>query len=89
MAGYLCVDLLPSSVTTAELTALVAPCRGVRRCLVATNREGGSLGFAFIETSSRADAERILEALDGMPIRGRSVRVSRFNAEYEDAALTG
>jgi hypothetical protein len=74
MAGYLCVDLLPSSVTTAELSALVAPCSGVKRCRIPTDRNGGSLGFGFIETTSRAEAERILQQLDGTPIRGRSIR---------------
>jgi RNA recognition motif-containing protein len=84
MSGYLCVDQLPSSMTSAELSSLLAPWTGVRRCLVATDQAGGSLGFAFIETASTREAERILQALDGVPIRGRTVRVSRM-----DAALAG
>lgn len=86
MIGYLCVDQLPSSVSTADLWALVRRWDGVRRCLVATDPDGMSLGFGFIETHSTREAERILAALDGTPIRGRPIRVSRFDGALAGAA---
>lgn len=79
MNGYLCVDQLPSCVTTSDLHHLLTEWGGVRHCQVATDSSGSSLGFAFIETTTTRDAEQILQNLDGVPLFGRTVRVSRFD----------
>jgi hypothetical protein len=59
---------------------MLAGCEGVRRCRVARRQDGESLGFALIETATTGDTERILQALDGTPIRGQGIRVSRLDA---------
>ena len=51
--------------------------RGVKSVTIVTDRETGrSRGFAFVEMANEADAQAAIQALDGMELDGRALRVN-------------
>jgi RNA recognition motif-containing protein len=71
------VGNLPFSTTEEELREIFeqhGPTVSVR---VITDRETGrSRGFGFVEFEEEANAEKALQALNGMDVGGRSLRVN-------------
>lgn len=84
MACWLSVDLLPSSFTDQDLCRLLAISSGVCRSHIVTNSEGRSLGFALIAMATTAEAERVIQTLDGAEIGGQPIRISRLGTCPED-----
>ena len=83
MAGTrLYIGNLSYSTTADSLReAFSADGRQVTDVTVITDRDTGqSRGFAFVEMSSPAEAEQALEAMEGVEIDGRALRVSEARA---------
>jgi RNA recognition motif-containing protein len=78
MGRKLYVGNLGFDVTNSELQdefATVGTCESVS---VITERDTGrSRGFAFVEMSSEAEAQKAIQELDGREIKGRAIRVSQ------------
>jgi cold-inducible RNA-binding protein len=77
MASKLYVGNLGFNVTNKDLEdafAVIGACESVS---VITDRASGqSRGFGFVEMTSKDDAQRAIQQLDGKEIKGRAVRVS-------------
>jgi len=70
------VGNLPWSTTDSELQALFSSHGTVHSAVVITDRETGrSRGFGFVEMDD-ADAEKAIEALNGLDMGGRPLRVN-------------
>lgn len=70
------VGNLPWGTTEDELTAFFAEQAEVVACRIITDRETGrSRGFGFVEVPAD-DAERVIEALNGVELDGRALNIS-------------
>ncbi len=87
MAYLLAVDLLPSFLTNHDVAALFALCPGVLRSGLVINAQGRSVGSAVIEVSASGDAQRIIQAMDGVEIAGTAIRVSRLEGPPQEHSL--
>lgn len=78
MGTRLYIGNLSWDTTEAGLTAaLEEGGRSVKEVSLITDRETGRpRGFAFAEMNNDADAQAAIEALDGMELDGRNLRVN-------------
>lgn len=77
MGNRLFVGNLSFQITDSDLQQAFQPYGAVKEVKLMTDRETGrSRGFAFIEMTSQADAQRAIEALHGASLDGRPLRVS-------------
>jgi cold-inducible RNA-binding protein len=71
------VGNIPHSTTEAELRALFEPHGKVDQVSVVTDRDTGrSRGFAFVEMSDSAEAEKAIAALNGKELGGRALNIN-------------
>ena len=71
------VGNLPYSVTNNELQDLFAQFGTVESARVISDRETGrAKGFGFVEMRDSAEANKAIEALNGMDMNGRALRVN-------------
>jgi cold-inducible RNA-binding protein len=71
------VGNLSYGVDNAALEALFAPYGVVQSAQVIQDRETGrSRGFGFVEMANNDEADAAIEALDGKPHDGRSLKVN-------------
>lgn len=87
MSHLLAVDLLPSFLTNHDVTTLFALCPGFLRSALVVNAHGRSVGSAVIEVSASGDAQRIIQAMDGVEIAGTAIRVSRLEGPLQEYGL--
>ena len=67
-----------------ELEAAFAAYGQVDRVSVVTDRETGQpRGFAFVEMANRDEAERAINALNGMELNGRALNVNEARPREE------
>jgi len=77
MGRKLYVGNLGFDVTNQELQEEFAGVGACESVAVITERDTGrSRGFAFVEMSSSADAQKAIQELNGREIKGRAIRVS-------------
>jgi cold-inducible RNA-binding protein len=77
MASKLYVGNLPYSTTEDELRTLFAQAGAVESVSVVKDRDSGqSKGFAFVEMSNQAEAEKAISMLNGHNIGDRQIKVS-------------
>ena len=77
MGRKLYVGNLPYSATEASLREAFSASGTVDSVNVITDRDTGqSKGFAFIEMSSDAEAQRATQAMNGATLDGRQIKVS-------------
>ena len=69
------VGNLPFSIDEETLTTLFKDHADVKRVDIATNGDGTSKGFAFISTNKDTDSAKVIEALNGTEVGGRTIRV--------------
>jgi len=77
------VGQLSAEITSSELHQLFST-KGftVTTARVICDREGGrSRGFGFVEFGSEDDAERAIEELNGMDVRGRKILVKEAGGD--------
>ena len=71
------VGNLDFAATESSVRSLFEPYGQVDRVNVVTDRETGrSRGFAFVEMTDAAEAERAIAALNGMQLDGRALNVN-------------
>jgi RNA recognition motif-containing protein len=71
------VGNLPHSTTEAELRTLFEPHGKVDQVSLVTDRDTGrSRGFAFVEMSDAAEAEKAIAALNGKDLGGRALNIN-------------
>ena len=71
------VGNLDFSATEDSIRSLFQPYGAIERVSVATDRDTGrSRGFAFVEMTDPAEADRAIEALNGTELGGRSLNIN-------------
>src|SRR5580704_13163828 len=71
------VGNLPHSTTEAELRGLFEPHGAVERVSIVTDRETGrARGFAFVEMTNPAEADKAVAALNGTELGGRALKIN-------------
>lgn len=84
MAVKLYVGNLPYSTTDDDLRALFADFGTVESTAVISDRETGrSKGFGFVELSSKEEADKAIEALNGKDHGGRNLVVNEARPREE------
>ncbi len=77
MESKLYVGNLPYSATEEELSKMFGQAGTVTSVAIIKDRETGrSKGFAFVEMSSDAEAQKAISMLNGQSVGGRDLRVS-------------
>ena len=77
MGKKIFVGNLSFDTTSAQLESLfseVGPCESAS--VITDRATGRSRGFAFVEMSSAADAQKAISALNGRELQGRTLNVS-------------
>jgi cold-inducible RNA-binding protein len=71
------VGNLDFAATEASIRALFEPYGNVERVNVVTDRDTGrSRGFAFVEMTDSAEADRAIAALNGSELDGRALNIN-------------
>jgi cold-inducible RNA-binding protein len=71
------VGNLDFGATEESIRALFEPYGAIERVSLVTDRDTGrSRGFAFVEMTNAAEADRAIEALNGMDSGGRALNVN-------------
>lgn len=77
MSGKLYVGNLPYSITQQTLQEKFAQFGGVNSVNIITDRDTGqNKGFAFVEMASNSEAQKAIQALNGVNIDGRDIKVN-------------
>lgn len=83
MAKRIYVGNLPFSATEEEVRGLFEPYGEIVSVAMINDRETGRFrGFCFVEMAD-ADADEAIEALNGMDVGGRSLRVNEAQPREE------
>ena len=78
------VGNLNFSATESSVRALFEPYGKVDRVNVVTDRDTGrSRGFAFVEMTDPAEADRAIAALDGANLEGRALNVNEVRPKTQ------
>ncbi len=78
------VGNLDFSATESSVRALFEPYGKVDRVNLVTDRDTGrSRGFAFVEMTDSADADRAIAALNGTNLDGRALNVNEARPKTE------
>ena len=78
------VGNLPHSTNESELRSLFEPHGQVEKVSVVTDRETGrSRGFAFVEMTDAAEAEKAIAALNGSDLGGRTLKINEAKPKTE------
>src|ERR1700731_1179667 len=71
------VGNIPHSTTEAELRALFEPHGAIEQVSIVTDRDTGrSRGFAFVEMTDSAEADKAIAALNGKELGGRALNIN-------------
>lgn len=71
------VGNIPHSTTEAELRTLFEPHGAIEQVSIVTERDTGrSRGFAFVEMTDSAEAEKAIAALNGSQLGGRTLNIN-------------
>ena len=77
MDKTLCVDGLPSRITSAQLADLCAPYGQVQSARVVCDAYGASMNYGFVQMATVDDAEEVVQALNGCDRFGALLYVAR------------
>jgi len=84
------VGNLDFAATESSIRALFAPYGNVERVNLVTDRDTGrSRGFAFVEMTEAADADRAIAGLNGREIDGRSLNVNEARPKNDGGGRGG
>jgi cold-inducible RNA-binding protein len=84
------VGNLDFGATESSVRTLFEPYGSVERVNLITDRETGrSRGFAFVEMSDPAEADRAIEALNGTSIDGRQLNINEARPKTEGGRSAG
>ena len=83
------VGNLDFSTSEGSVRALFEPYGKVDRVNVVTDRDTGrSRGFAFVEMTDSAEADRAIAALNGANLEGRAINVNEARPKAERSPST-
>jgi RNA recognition motif-containing protein len=78
------VGNLSFSTTAEDLEAAFSAYGAVEKASVVRDRDSGqSRGFGFVEMTSKADAEKAIQSLDGQDLNGRAMKVNEARPREE------
>ncbi len=84
------VGNLSYSVTSEDLRKAFEAFGEVSSANVVTDKfTGQSKGFGFVEMSNKANGEAAIKGLDGVDLKGRSIRVNEARPRTEGGASSG
>ncbi len=84
------VGNLSFQTTQDDLNSIFSQYGAVERVNVVTDRTTGqSRGFAFVEMSSRSEAESAISALNGTDLHGRTLNVNEARPKSEGTRAGG
>jgi len=84
------VGNLPYSITEGSLQAVFAEHGDVEEVTIPADRNTGrSRGFGFVTMPNDDQAKAAIEALNGMDLDGRAIRVSEARARSDDRGRGG
>jgi RNA recognition motif-containing protein len=84
------VGNLDFAATESSIRALFAPYGNVERVNLVTDRDTGrSRGFAFVEMTEAAEADRAIAGLNGRELDGRSLNVNEARPKTEGGGRGG
>lgn len=90
MAKRIYVGNLPYSATDAQLEGLFNAYGEIRDVHIVTDRvTGQAKGFAFVEMSTDAEADKAIEQLNGMQMGGRTLVVNEARQREERSGGSG
>src|SRR6202049_4901809 len=78
------VGNIPHSTAEVELGRLFEPLGAIEQVSVITDRDTGrSRGFAFVEMTDPAEADRAIAALNGTELDGRALNINEARPKSE------
>jgi RNA recognition motif-containing protein len=81
---------LDFATTESSIRELFAPYGNVERVNLVTDRDTGrSRGFAFVEMTQAAEADRAIAGLNGREVEGRSLNVNEARPKTERGGRGG
>lgn len=84
------VGNLDFGATEESIRALFEPYGAVERVSLVTDRDTGrSRGFAFVEMTDAAEADRAINALNGTNLGGRALNINEARPKGEGARAGG
>ncbi len=84
------VGNLDFGATESTVRALFAPYGNVERVSLVTDRDTGrSRGFAFVEMTDPAEADRAIAALNGKELNGRTLNINEARPKTEGGRGSG
>ena len=84
------VGNLPHNTTDSELRSLFGTYGAVENVNIITDRDTGrARGFAFVEMSNSAEAEKAIAALNGSELGGRTLNVNEAKPKTAGARGNG
>ena len=84
------VGNIPHSTTEAELRSLFEPHGAIEQVSIVTERDTGrSRGFAFIEMTDSAEAEKAIAALNGTQLGGRTLNINEARPKTDRGSFKG
>ncbi len=84
------VGNIPHSTTEAELRSLFEPHGAIEQVSIVTERDTGrSRGFAFVEMSDSAEAEKAIAALNGTHLGGRTLNINEARPKTDRGGFKG
>ena len=84
------VGNLPHSTTEAELRTVFEPHGAVEKVSLVTDRDTGrSRGFAFVEMTNPAEADKAIAALNGTDLGGRPLTINEAKPKTDRPKSSG
>jgi cold-inducible RNA-binding protein len=84
------VGNIPHTTTEAELRSLFEPHGAIEQVSIVTERDTGrSRGFAFVEMSDSAEAEKAIAALNGTQLGGRTLNINEARPKTDRGGFKG
>lgn len=89
MNGKLYIENLSGTTTESELQELFLQAGTVNSVWMSKDRRSGrSMGFAYLEMSTQAEAEKAIEMFNGSILDGHNLRVKYANRHDEQSSPT-
>lgn len=86
MYKTLCVDGLPSRITSVQLAELCARYGIVQSARVVCDAYGASMNYGFVQMATVEDAEAVVQALNGCDRFGALLYVARTYPRLDKAS---
>eukprot|EP00122_Pirum_gemmata_P007977 Pgem_evm1s7339 len=87
--GDLIINYLPQDMLEGELKIIFDPYGSVQAVKIIRNRQtNSSMGYGFVKMSSLEESQKSIDALNGLQIRNKTIKVSYARKNTEDIKHT-